>query len=108
MTMQPPIKTPSAPINSEKVNSPQESTSDSNPPPPESIPAHAGTPWPEAGKMSGNLFELRKDWPILPTSTSNHPIKIEPQPQEMATSNASTAPKAEKCVWGPKCPIVKI
>ena len=60
-TMQPPITAPSAPINSEKANPPQEGTSDSNPPTLKSILAHAGTPWPKAGKMSGNLFELRKD-----------------------------------------------
>ena len=107
MTMQPPTTVPCAPINSEKANLPQESTSDSTPPPFKSIPVHAGTPCPEAGKMSGNLFELRKDWPIPPTSTSNPPIKIEPQPQELATPNATTALKAEKCGWGPNCPICK-
>ena len=85
------------------ANPPQESTSDSNPLPLESIPTHAGTPWPKAGKMSGNLFELRKDWPIPPTSTSNPPIKIEPQPQELTTPNAATAPKAEKWGWGSNC-----
>ena len=57
--------------------------------------------------MSGNLFELRKDWPIPPAITSNPPIKIEPQPQELATPSATTAPKAEKCGLGPNCPICK-
>ena len=99
-TKQPPITAPSAPINSGKSNPPQESTSDSKPPPLKSIPTHAGTPWPKAGKMSGNLFELRKDWPFPPSSTSNPPIKIEPHPQELATPSATTAPKAEKCGWG--------
>ena len=56
--MQPPITTPSTPINSEKANALQERTSDSIPPLLKSIPTHAGTPWPKAGKMSGNLFEL--------------------------------------------------
>ena len=32
-----------------------------NPPPLENTPVHASTPWPEAGKMSGNLLDLRKD-----------------------------------------------
>ena len=50
MTAQLPLTTPSAPTNSEKQNPPQESTSDSNPPPLKNIPTHAGTPWPEAGK----------------------------------------------------------
>ena len=57
--------------------------------------------------MTGNLFELRKDWPILPTSTSNPPMKIEPQPQELATPNATPVLKAEKCGWGLNCPICK-
>ena len=53
-TVQLPLATPSAPINSEKQNPSQ--TSDSNPPPLGNITTHAGIPWPEAGKMSGNLF----------------------------------------------------
>ena len=61
MTMQPPLPTPSAPTNSEKQNPPQESTSDSNPPLLKNIPTHAGTQWLKTGKMSGNLFEFRKD-----------------------------------------------
>ena len=65
-TVQLPLTTPSAPTNSEKQNPPQESTSDSNPLPLKNIPTHAGTSWPEAGNMSGNLFKLRKDWPIPP------------------------------------------
>ena len=61
---------------------------------------HDSTPWPEAGKMSGNLFELRKDWPIPPTNntmtTTNPklPIKIEPQEQGQPTPS-TTAPKPE-------------
>ena len=104
-TMQPPLATPSAPINSEKLISPQ--TSDSNPPLLKNIPTHAGTPWPEAGKMSGNLFKLSKDWLIPSAITSNLPIKIEPHTQEQATPSATTAPKAERCGWGPNCPICK-
>ena len=91
------MQPPSAPINSDKENSPQESTSDSNHPPLKSIPTSAGTPWLGVGKLSGNLFELRKDWPIPPASTSSPPMKIEPQPQELATPSAATASKAEKC-----------
>ena len=102
-----PLTTPSAPTNSEKQNPPQENTSDSNPPPFKNIPTHAGTPWPEVGKMSGNLFELRKDWLIPPAITSNPPLKIESQPQEQAIPSATTAPKAEKCGWGLDCPICK-
>ena len=73
MTMHLPVTAPSAPMNSEKENSPQESTSNSSPPVFESITTNANTPWPGAGKMSGNLFEMRKDWPIHPAITSNPP-----------------------------------
>ena len=102
-TVQPPLAIPSAPTNSEEQNPLQ--TSDSNPPPLKNIPTHAGTPWPEAGKMSGNLFKLRKDWPIPPATTSKPPIKIEPQTQEQATPSAAIASKAERCGWGLNCPI---
>ena len=76
------------------------STSENNPPPLENAPVHASTPWPEAGKMPGNLIELRKDWPIPPTNNSvtatnpKLPIKIEPQEQDQPTPN-TTAPKPE-------------
>ena len=33
----------------------------SNSPPLEDTSVHAGTPWPKAGKMSGNLYEIKKD-----------------------------------------------
>ena len=98
---------PSTTMNLEKGNPSQGSSSSNNPPPLENIPTHAGTPWPRAGSMLGNLFELRKDWPIPPTSTSNPPIMIEPQSQETATHHAIITPKVEKCGWGPNCPICK-
>ena len=68
---------------------------------PENIPVCASTPWPKVGKMSGNPFELRKDWLIPPTNntvtdtSSKPPINIEPQPQEQPTPNAAAPPKAE-------------
>ena len=39
----------------------QEGTPDNRPPPLEDAPVHESTPWPNAGKISGNLFEERKD-----------------------------------------------
>ena len=70
-------------------------------PVPENKPPHledasicAGTAWPEAGKMLGNLFETRKDWLIPPNYNNDNnintaistgltpPIKIEPKPEE--------------------------
>ena len=87
-------------------------TSENNPPPLENTPVHASTPWPEAGKMSGNLFELSKDWPIPPTNntvTATNPkphIKIECQEQDQPPPS-TRAPKPEQCGWGPNCPICK-
>ena len=82
------------------------------PPPLDNAPVHASTPWPDVGRMSGNLFELRKDLPIPPTNNtvtatnSKLPIKIEPQEQDLPASS-TTAPKPEWCRWGPNCPICK-
>ena len=80
----------------------------------QNITVCAGTPWPKAGKMSGNLFKLRKDWPIPPTNNtatatiSKPPTEIEPQAQEQLPPSTTAPPKAEQCRWGPKCPICKI
>ena len=84
-------------------------TSQNTPPPLKDAPVHAGTPWPEAGKMLGNLFKIRKDW-LIPFDSNNvndtataanpkPPIKLEPQNQE--------TPKAEKCGWQQDCPFCK-
>ena len=70
ITMQMPTTVSNTTMHLEKGNSSQESLSSNNQPPLENIPTHAGTPWPRAGSMLGNLFELRKDWPIPPASTS--------------------------------------
>ena len=75
----------------------------------EDAPIHKSTPWPEEGKISGNLFEERKDWLLPPKYLDNNakgtasvtipkpPIKEEPKTEEQP----STSPKAEKCGWGP-------
>ena len=66
-------------------------TPDNRPLPLENAPVHKSTPWPEAGKMLGNLFEERKDWPLPPNFLNNNakgtvsvtspkpPIKEEPK-----------------------------
>ena len=57
--------------------------------------------------MSGNLFEIRKDWPIPPandtvTATIPKPsITIEPQVP------STTVSRPEWCGWGQNCPICK-
>ena len=88
---------------------------ENKPPPLEDAPIHTGMLWPKAGKMSGNLFETRKDWLILPNYNNDNnintaiatslksPIKIEPKPEEQPTTSLI----AENCGWGPNCPICK-
>ena len=88
---------------------------ENKPLPLEDVPIHAGTPWPKAGKMSGNLFKTRKDWLIPPNYNNDNnintaiatsltpPIKREPKPEEQPT----TSPIVENCGWGPNCPICK-
>ena len=91
----------------------QPPTSENNPPPLEDAPVHVGIPWSEAGKMSGNLFEVRKDWPISPatsttTATNPKPPIIKVEAQDLGQSNPnSTVTKPEQCGWGPNCPICK-
>ena len=105
VTVQPPQTAPNAPTNSEGQNPSLEGTSENNPPPLKNIAVHTGTPWPKAGKMSGNLFELGKDWPIPSTydtttaTTSRPPIKVEPQAQEQPTPN-TRAPQKQNDVDG--------
>ena len=109
VTTQPPQTNAKAPVSSEHQ---KPSTSENNPPPLEDAPVYTSTPWPEAGKMPGNLYELRKDWAIPPTNNTmtatnpKLPIKIEPKEQHQPTPS-TTAPKPEQYGWGPKCPICK-
>ena len=56
----------------------QPPTSESNPPALEDAPVHAGTPWSRAGMMSGNLFKIRKDWPVPPSTNTSTNITIKP------------------------------
>ena len=91
------------------------STPDNRALPLEDAPVCKSTPWPEAGKILGNLFKERKDWLLPPNYLDNNakgsanvtspkpPIKEEPKAEEQT----STSPKAEKCGWGPNCPFCK-
>ena len=101
-----------APVNLESQQPP---TSENNPPPLDDAPVCVGPPWPEAGKMSGNLFEIRKDWPIPPTTntatitaTNPKPPAIKVEPQDLGQLNPNSAvTKPERCRWGTNCPICK-
>ena len=90
-------------------------TSDNRPPPLEDAPVCESTPWPDGGKISGNLFEERKDWLLPPNYLNNNnknttsvtspkpPIKEEPKREEQSF----TSPRTDKCGWGPNCPFCK-
>ena len=110
--VQPPLTNPKTSVNSEGQKPSTEGTPENNHPL-ENIPFHASTPWPKAEKMSGNLFELRKDWLIPPTNntvtatSSKPPITIEPQGQEQPSPSTAAPPTAEQCGWGLNCPICK-
>ena len=58
--------------------------------------------------MSGNLFEIRKDWPIPPTNDTvtatipKTPIKIEPQVPSTKVS------RPEWCGWDKTAPFAKM
>ena len=98
-TVQPPVtvsKVPEVPEN--------------RPPPLEKAQVCESTPWPGAGRMSGNLFEDR-NW-MLPPNYLNNDCKNAansktPIKEELKTGEQSTSPNAEKCGWGPNCPFCK-
>ena len=66
------------------------------------------TPWPGAGKMSGNLFQDR-NWLLLKDYLAAERKKEEmakPYPKE-EDKMGEQEPKEEKCGWGPGCPLCK-
>ena len=94
----------------------QEGTSENRPPPLEDAPVHESTPWPSAGKISGNLFEERSNWPLPPNYLDNNNAKdatsiTSPKPsikEELkAEERSSTNPKTEKCGLGSNCLFCK-
>ena len=95
VTMQLPQANAKAPVNPESQQPP---TSENKPPPLEDATVHASTPWPKAGRMSGNLFELRKDWPIPPANTTTTTttmnaklpvVKVEPQDPDQSNPSST-------------------
>ena len=83
-----------------------------------SIPVRESTPWPGAGKISGNLFKDR-NW-LLPPNYLDNGNKNKTENELKATTNV-TSPKpqikeeesktgeqsTEKCIWGLGCPFCK-
>ena len=106
---------PSATISKAPVNvKPQTDAPENRPPPLENASVCKSTPWPSAGRMSGNLFEDR-NW-LLPPNYLNSDSKnatgitspkpsIKEEPKIGEQSNIS--PKTDKCGWGPNCPFCK-
>ena len=111
--MCPPMTIPKAPTNIKPQV--QEGTLENRPPPLEDAPVCKSTPWPDTGKISGNLFEERKDWLLLPNYLNNDnkdttgitspkpPIKEEPKIEE----ESFTSPRTDKCEYGSNCPFCK-
>ena len=62
------------------------------------------TPWPGAGRMSGNLFEDR-NW-LLPPNYLNNNRKNANSPKSPIKEEPKTG-EQEKCGWGPNCPLCK-
>ena len=74
------------------------------PPPLQKAPVHESTPWPGAGRMSGNLFKDR-NW-LLPPNYLNNYHKKAPSPKSTIKEEPKTG-EQEKCGWGPDCPFCK-
>ena len=107
-----PLPQESAPVD---PGSQQPPTSENKLQPLEDAPVHAGTPWPKAGKMSGNPFKIRKDWPVTPSTNTCTNITIKPNSPTIKTEPKDpnqpkptpTVTKPERCRWGLNCPICK-
>ena len=70
----------------------------------------ADTPWPGAGKMSGNLFEDR-NWLLpkgyLAIENKKYDIDTPSLKEELKVEKQSGNLKEEKCGWGPDCSFYK-
>ena len=106
---------PSATVSKAPINVKLQTDAPENRHPPlESAPVCKSTPWPGAGRMSGNLFEDR-NW-LLPPNYLNNDSKnatgitspkpfIKEEPKIGEQSNIS--PKTDKPGWQPNCPFCK-
>ena len=77
-----------------------------------SVPARESTPWPGAGKMSGNHFDNR-NWLIpqnyLPSKDKEENAMgiTSPKPPMKENEPKINEQSSEKCGWGPDCPFCK-
>ena len=70
------------------------------------------TPWPCAGKMSGNLFVERnsvipKDYLATEDKKEDTTVAKPPPIEESKIGEQISSQKEEKCHWGPNCPFCK-
>ena len=79
---------------------------------PPSVPVRESTPWPDAGKMLGNLFDDR-NW-LIPQNYLTSKDKDEnatgitsPRPPIKDNELKINEQSSEKCRWGPNCPFCK-
>ena len=104
--MHPPVTISKVPVNVK----PQTDAPENRPLPLEKAQVCKSTPWPGAGRMSGNLFEDR-NW-LLVLNYLNHDCKNTTSPkspikEEPKTGEQSISLNAEKCQWGPNCSFCK-
>ena len=67
-------------------------------------PFNESTPWPGAGRMSGNFFEDRNL--LLPPNYLNNDHKKGTSPKSTTKEEPKTG-EQEKCGWEPDCPFCK-
>ena len=70
------------------------------------------TPWPSAGKMSGNLFEERnwvllKDYLAIEDKKEDTTLAKPPPVEESKMGEQTSNQKEGKCGWRPNCPFCK-
>ena len=70
------------------------------------------TPWPSAGKMSGNLFEERnwllpKDYLVTEDKKEDATVANPPLKEESKMGEQASSLREEKSGWGPDCPFCK-
>ena len=73
----------------------------------------ADTPWPGAGKTSGNPIDdrqwlLPKGYPAIQNKKSNIDIPSLKEELKAEKPVISDSPKKDKCGWGPDCPFCKV
>ena len=68
-------------------------TPENRPPPLENAPVHKSTGWPGARKISGNIFEERKDWLLPPNYLDNNKVKDTSQCHQPKTSLKGGIPR---------------